>query len=96
MRVPTATSARKRIRDAQHLLTSFRSRAETLQLLELDRARQRLSNGEDADEVLQAFARALTNKLIHEPTIAIREASAEGHHEMLDYVRALYGLDKPD
>ncbi len=41
-------------------------------------------------------ASALTNKLIHEPTIAIREASAEGHHEMLDYVRALYGLDKPD
>ncbi len=65
-------------------------------MLELDRARQRLSNGEDADEVLRAFARALTNKLIHEPTIAIREASAEGHHEMLDYVRALYGLDKPD
>jgi glutamyl-tRNA reductase len=86
----------KRIRDAQHLLTTFRSRAESLQLLELDRARQRLSNGEDADEVLKAFARALTNKLIHEPTIAIREASAEGHHEMLDYVRALYGLDKPD
>ena len=86
----------KRIRDAQHLLTRFRSRAESLQLLELDRARQRLSSGEDADEVLKAFARALTNKLIHEPTIAIREASAEGHHEMLEYVRALYGLDKPD
>ena len=32
----------KRIRDAQHLLTRFRSRAETLQLLELERARQRL------------------------------------------------------
>ncbi len=86
----------KRIRDAQHLLTRFRSRAETLQLLELERAIQRLNNGEGAEEILKAFARTLTNKLIHEPTIAIREASAEGRHDMLDYVRALYGLDKPD
>jgi glutamyl-tRNA reductase len=86
----------KRIRDAQELLTSFRGRAEVLQLQELERARQRLSNGEDVDEVLKVLARALTNKLIHEPTIAIREASAEGRHEILDYVRALYGLDKPD
>ncbi len=86
----------KRIRDAQHLLTSFRGRAEVLQLQELERARQRLSNGEDVDEVLKVLARALTNKLIHEPTIAIREASAEGRHDMLDYVRTLYGLDKPD
>jgi glutamyl-tRNA reductase len=86
----------KRIRDAQHLLTSFRSRAEVLQLAELERARQRLLNGENAEEVMKALARTLTNKLIHEPTIAIREASAEGRHDMLDYVRTLYGLDKPD
>ena len=86
----------KRIRDAQHLLTRFRNRAEALQLAELDRARQRLGNGESADDVLNALARALTNKLIHEPTVAIREASADGRHELLDYIRALYGLDKPD
>ena len=86
----------KRIRDGQHLLTSFRGRAETLQLQELERARQRLSNGEDIEDVLKTLARALTNKLIHEPTIAIREASAEGRLDTLDYVRALYGLDKAD
>jgi glutamyl-tRNA reductase len=86
----------KRIRDAQRLLTTFRSRAEAMQLIELERSLQRLNNGESPDEVLKALARSLTNKLIHEPTIAIREASADGRHDMLDYVRALYGLDKPD
>src|SRR5262245_10004113 len=86
----------KRIRDAQYLLTRFRNRAEALQLAELERAHQRLGNGEPAAEVLNALARALTNKLIHEPTIAIREASADGRHELLDYIRALYGLDKSD
>jgi glutamyl-tRNA reductase len=67
-----------------------------MQAQELERALQRINNGERVEEVLEAFARALTNKLIHEPTIAIREASAEGRHEVLDYVRALYGLDKPN
>jgi glutamyl-tRNA reductase len=86
----------KRIRDAQDLLTRFRGRAEALQLAEFERARQRLSNGDNVEDILKSLARTLTNKLIHEPTIAIREASAEGRHDTLDYVRALFGLDKPD
>jgi glutamyl-tRNA reductase len=86
----------KRVRDAQHILTRFRARAEALQMQELQRALARLNNGESADAVLQSLARALTNKLIHEPTVAIREASAEGRNDVLHYLRTLYGLDKPD
>lgn len=86
----------KRVRDAQHILTRFRARAEALQMQELQRALARLNNGESADAVVQSLARALTNKLIHEPTVAIREASAEGRNDVLHYLRTLYGLDKPD
>jgi glutamyl-tRNA reductase len=85
----------KRVRDAQHLLTSFRARAEAMQTHELERALLRLANGETAEAVLKSLARALTNKLIHEPTVAIRQASAEGHNDVLHYLRTLYGLDKP-
>jgi glutamyl-tRNA reductase len=86
----------RRVRDAQHILTRFRARAEALQLQELERALVRLNNGETADAVMKSLARALTNKLIHEPTVAIREASAEGRNDVLHYLRTLYGLDKPD
>jgi glutamyl-tRNA reductase len=84
----------KRVRDAQHLLTSFRARAEAMQAHELERALARLASGDAAETVLKSLARGLTNKLIHEPTVAIRTASAEGHNDVLHYLRTLYGLDK--
>jgi glutamyl-tRNA reductase len=83
----------KRIRDGQHLLRTFRSRAELHQVTELERARQRLRSGEDAAAVIEQLARALTQKLIHEPTVAIREASADGRSDLLNYLRQLYGIE---
>ena len=85
----------KRIRDGQHLLRAFRERAESTQAGELARARQRLDKGDDPAAVLEALAHALTQKLIHGPTVAIREASAEGRSDLLHYLRTLYGLDPP-
>ncbi len=83
----------KRIRDAQHLLTAFRGQAEQIQIQELERALTQLKTGISPEQVLQQLSRNLTNKLIHQPTIAIREASANGHGDLLDYIRALYNLD---
>lgn len=83
----------KRIRDGQHLVRAFRSRAESLQAAELERARQRLAAGEPAHSVVEQLAHGLLQKLIHEPTVAIREASANGRTDLLNYLRALYGID---
>lgn len=85
----------KRIRDGQHLLRSFRSRAELAQTAELERALMRLKSGEDPTIVTEQLARALTQKLLHEPTIAIRKASADGRNDLLSYLRAIYGIE-PD
>jgi glutamyl-tRNA reductase len=38
---------------------------------ELERALRRLSSGEDPQEVLEAFSRRLTNKLLHDPTVTL-------------------------
>jgi glutamyl-tRNA reductase len=43
--------------------------------------------------VLQELARGLTNKLIHDPTVAIREASADGRHDLLELIRRVYGIE---
>lgn len=83
----------RRIREAQHLLRSFRERAEDVQAQELQRARQRLGKGAAPEDVLNELARGLTNKLIHDPTVAIRQASAEGRHDLLDLIRRLYGIE---
>ena len=41
----------------------------------LAKARQQLSNGKPADEVLEQLAHALTNRLLHPPTAALRDAA---------------------
>lgn len=77
-------------------LTSLRSQAEQIRDQELEKAMRQLRNGKDAEEVLSQLARGLTNKMLHQPTIQMRKASAEGRTEVLSMVQELYQLSESD
>jgi len=59
----------------------------------LTQARQRLANGEDPEEVLNAVTNLLVNKLMHNPTVRLRDAGANGHEEFIAMARTLFDLD---
>lgn len=40
---------------------------------EVERALWLLQSGKDPQHVVEAFSRRLTNKLLHEPTVAVRD-----------------------
>lgn len=48
----------------------------------LAKARQQLANGRDANEVLEFLAHTLTNRLLHPPTAALREAALSGDADL--------------
>jgi len=48
----------------------------------LAKARQQLNAGQDPSEVLDFLAHTLTNRLLHAPTIALREAALTGNAEL--------------
>ena len=81
------------LRDNRHLVQQFRRHADGVRQEALDRARQRLDNGQDSADVLERLAHELTNKLIHAPTVAIRDASVDQRADFLESLRALYGLE---
>lgn len=81
-----------RARDAVAVLKQFRSQAETARDVELAKAMRALANGQDPEQVLQSMARGLTRKLVHEPTVRVRKATAEGRNEVADWLRELYSL----
>jgi len=81
-----------RAHEGQHLLRQFRNRADDLAAQEVERAKLDLARGVNPDVVMEQLARAITNKLIHQPTVAIRNATAEGHTELIDYLKSLYEL----
>jgi glutamyl-tRNA reductase len=83
----------RRAHQGQALLRRFRDRAELQRDEELARAVRELESGASPERVLASLARSLTNKLIHSPTVAIRNASADGRTELLDYLKQLYHLD---
>ncbi|MDR2872428.1 MAG: glutamyl-tRNA reductase [Xanthomonadaceae bacterium] len=56
----------------------------------LAKARQQLVNGRDADEVLQYLAHTLTNRLLHSPTAALREAAFSGDTELIRVADRLF------
>ena len=82
----------RRVQQGQGVLQGLRQQAERLRDDELDRAMKSLAKGADPKETLQKLANGLTNKLIHPTTAAIRNASADGRADRLDFIQEAYGL----
>lgn len=79
--------------NAVETLREFRSHAEAIRDGEVDRAIKALAKGDSAESVIDFLARGLTNKLIHEPSVQMKKASADGNDELLALVQQLYNLN---
>ena len=79
-------------RRAVDTVKRFRQRHETIKLIELEKALARLKKGDAPAEVLNSLANQLTNKIIHTPSIQLKQASAEGRDDMLTAVEDLFQL----
>lgn len=80
--------------NAVNTLRAFREKAENIRDLEVEKAVRALERGNDAAVVLESLARALTNKLIHAPSVQMKKASADGRDDLLLLTRQLYELDQ--
>jgi len=73
-------------------LRAFREKADQTRQLELDKARKALEKGMPAEQVLEALARSITNKLIHAPSVQMKKASAEGREDLVRLTQELFEL----
>lgn len=84
--------ARQRLHRSRAVLQCYREHGEDARAAALADARRRLAAGDEPDAVLERLARDLAKKLMHGPTLAIREASASGNEELLAAMRRFVGL----
>lgn len=77
-------------RAAAPTIKRMRHYAEQYRSLELTRALSSLSRGEDPAKVLEAFSRALLNKFLHHPTVALNQASPEEREELSRVFNRIY------
>ncbi len=78
---------------ATHLqapLKQLRAFGEATRAELLEKARQQLANGKTADEVLEQLAHGLTNRLLHPPTAALRQAAQEGDADLTRAAERLF------
>ena len=79
-----------RAQGRQDALRKLRSDAEAQREQLLARAREQMAAGEPADAVLERLARQLTNKLLHAPSAALRQAALDGDADLLRAAERLY------
>jgi glutamyl-tRNA reductase len=76
-------------------MLDMRQHAEACRDEVLDKAHAMLAHGKGSDEVLDFLARTLTNKLLHHPSVRLREAALNGDTDLLRAAERLYALDDP-
>lgn len=81
-------------REAAPLVSELRSRAEELRTVELDRYRTRLEHLDARDrETVEALTRGILAKLLHEPTVRLKDAAGTPRGDRLaDAMRDLFDL----
>ena len=79
----------------QDALRKLRADAEEYRSELLDKARAQVAAGEPADAVLERLARQLTNKLLHAPSAALRQAALDGDADLLRAAERLYSAPAP-
>jgi len=86
--------AASRARDAAPIVSALRSRVESARVAELDRLRAKRSDLDDGQwEQVDAVTRALVAKLLHQPTVTLKEAAGTPRGERLvEALRALFDL----
>ena len=68
----------------------YRAEAQELRDAALAAARRRLDAGQEPDQIMERLAADLTKKLLHRPTVAIRQASAHEDEAVLAWLREHY------
>ncbi len=82
----------QREQGAAETLRLVRARVEALRAAELEKAQAEIARGGDPAEVMQRMSRALVNKLLHDPSVVLRQAAADGREDLLEFARALFAV----
>ncbi len=82
----------QRARQSVPTINALREHADSVRDEVLANARRRLGNGADGQEVLEYATAAMLKKLLHQPSVKLREAGESGDEDLVAAARRLFGL----
>ncbi len=82
----------ERSKQVAPVITALRDQADALRSDVLAQARRRLAQGADLQEVLEYATASLMKKMLHTPSVRLREAGETGDEETIATARNLFGV----
>lgn len=73
-------------------IRAYREQIEAICEAELAKALRQLANQQDAETVLRHFSYGVTNKLLHAPSVQLRQAGSEGRLDILRLAKQLLAI----
>jgi len=84
----------ERSKEVAPIITALRDHGDALRHEVLEQARRRLAKGADPDEVLEFVTASLLKKILHQPSVRLRQAGEQSDQAFIDTIRELFGLEK--
>ena len=84
----------ERAKQASPVITALREHGATIRDGVLRDAQRRLDKGVDSREVIEFATASLMKKLLHNPSVRLREAAEASEEELIAATRALFGIDE--
>lgn len=75
-----------------HTIRAYRGQIEEICRIELIKAKQQLHLGSDPAHVLDMFAHSFIKKMLHVPSVQLRQAGVEGRYELLRVAKQLFAI----
>ena len=82
----------ERSKDVASVITAIRDYGDTLRDEVLQKGLRRLRTGSDSEEVLAFVTAALLKKLLHQPSVRLREAGENADKAFIAMARELFNL----
>ncbi len=83
----------QRAKQVSPVITALREHGATIRDGVLREAQRRLDKGVDSREVIEFATASLMKKLLHNPSVRLREAGEASEVEIIEATRALFGID---
>jgi glutamyl-tRNA reductase len=83
----------QRAKQVSPVITALREHGEMLRDDVMREAQRRLKKGVDSREVIEFATASLMKKLLHNPSVRLREAAEAEEQEIIDATRSLFGID---
>jgi glutamyl-tRNA reductase len=77
-------------------IRAYRRQIENICYMELTKASRQLERGEDPAAVLSSFAYSFTNKLLHTPSVQLRQAGVDGRFDILQLAQQLFAIPQTE